>query len=94
MLHIRNASVKLNSAIDVNGSRHAHATCAASTLSPLPSSALPSCDVHSLAAKPAADTTFGLTCLLLNGLVEFVNLLVQLFGGIFPKLFGFALRIG
>jgi hypothetical protein len=50
--------------------------------------------VHSLAAKPAADATFGLTCLLLDGLVEFVNLLVQLFGGIFPKLLGFALSIG
>src|SRR4051794_1399340 len=32
LLHITNASVKLNSAIDANGSRHAHATGAASTL--------------------------------------------------------------
>ena len=63
-------------------------------LRPFPLLRPPSRDVHSLAAKPAADATFGLTCLLLDGLVEFVNLLVQLFGGIFPKLLGFALSIG
>jgi hypothetical protein len=45
---------------------------------------------YSLSAKPAADTTLGLTCLLLNSLVEFVNLLVQFFGGVFPILLGFA----
>jgi hypothetical protein len=54
----------------------------------------PSRDVHLLAAKPAANATFGLACLLLDSLVEFVNLLVQLFGGIFPKLIGFVLSIG
>jgi len=46
--------------------------------------------LNSFPTEPAAEAALGLTCLLLDSLVKFLNLLVQFFSGVFPILLGFA----
>jgi hypothetical protein len=76
--------VKWVSTANSTNSRHTHVTCATPTQLP------PLVVFNSFSTKPAAKAALGLTCLFLDSLVKFLNLLVQFFSGVFPILLCFA----